>query len=152
MSLVPALCLSCSRVMLIQFADAQGAPPTCKACGGDARIVPGCSYAEADREQFEELSDILAEAHITPMEAQRYAVEARRALWSGAYAQQLERLTVRVLGLLPLHLAVGKNESAQRRIMHKLQTIFEAVATVRGGSAEYPIVTTNVPAVQTGKR
>jgi hypothetical protein len=151
MSFVPALCLSCSRVMLIPFADAQSATPTCKACGGDARIVPGCSYAEADREQFEELSEILAEAHVTPREAQSYAAEARRSLWSGAYAQQLERLTVRLLGLLPLHLAAGKNYDAQRRIMHKLQTIFEALATARAGSAEYPIAT-SVTAVRTAKR
>ena len=144
MSLVPALCLSCSRVMLVSFADAQSGAPTCKACGGEARVVPGSSYAEADRDQFEELSDILAEARLTPLEAQTYAAEARRARWSGAYTQQLERLTVRLLGLLPLHLATGKNSAAQGRMMHKLQTIFEALATACGGRAEYDISGKNV--------
>jgi hypothetical protein len=140
MSFVPALCLGCSRVALVSLADAQRGELLCNVCEGQVRVVPGCSFAAEDREQFQELSDIVARPTFSPTEAQGYAAETRRALWSGAYAPHLEKLTVRFLGLLPLHLAIGKNFAAQRRVLIKLQIIFEAIATARRASAEYPIV------------
>jgi hypothetical protein len=146
MSFIPALCLSCSRVTLVLLADAQRSGLVCRACGADARVVPGCSFSIDDREQFEELSEIVWHAKITPMEAQSYAIEAERALWSGRYAPTLEKLTGRLLGLLPLHLAIGRNFEAQRRILIKLRTIFDALATARRGSAEYPITPNVTPA------
>src|SRR4051812_8731384 len=116
MSFIPALCLSCSRVTLALLTEARRSGVICSACAADARIVPGCSFSIDDREQFEELSEIVWHAKITPMEAQSYATEAQRALWSGSYAPTLEKLTGHLLGLLPLHVAVGRNFEAQRRI------------------------------------
>lgn len=102
--------------------------------------MPGCSSAAPDVEVFEELSAIVAEGNVTPMEAQGFARELERALWSGAYNHLLETLSVRLPGFLPHQVAAGKNSGAQRRVLAKLKTIFDALATARRGSAEYPIV------------
>jgi hypothetical protein len=126
----------------VSIAEAQRDPLTCTACGADVRVVPGCSYSALDREHFQELSDIVAQANLTPMEAHNHAADARRALASGDYSHQLEKATIRVLGLLPLVAAAGKNLAAQRRMLLRLQTIFEALSTARRRSAEYPAVPT----------
>lgn len=107
--------------------------------------MPGCSFGAAERAQFEELSEIVAQSNIKATEAYGYAEETQRALRSDAYAAQLERLTTRVLGLLPLILAAGKNLALQRSILSKLQTIFEALGTAREGSAEYRIAPLATP-------
>lgn len=140
MSFVPTLCVECWRVSLLSLSDAQRGAPTCKCCGADVRIVPGCSYGESDREHFEELSDIMVEAAVTPAEARDHATAAQRALWSGAYSELLERLCVRLPGLVPMQAAAGKNSGAQRKILVKLQTMFDALATARRESAEYPVM------------
>jgi len=138
MSYVPALCLGCSAVTLLSIRDAQS-QPTCAACGAEARVVPGCSFAEAERAQFEELSEMVTRANITHTDAQRFSEESQRAISLGTYARLLEKLTERLSGLLPMQVAAGKNLGAQRRILLKLQTIFAALATAHRTSAEYPI-------------
>ncbi len=141
MSLVRALCLSCSRVLLVPIAQAQSRELNCPTCGADARVAPSCSYSESDREQFEELSDIVAEAKVTRSEARNSAETVQHALWSSSYTRELERLCVRMPGLLPMQVAAGTNAGAQRRILVKLQTILQALGAAPRGSAEYPIVT-----------
>jgi len=145
MSLVPALCLSCSRVSLASLAQAQSRELICSSCGADARVAPSCSYPESEREQFEELSEIVSEANVTRAEARHYAETVRQALWSGGYAREIERLCERMPGLLPGQIAAGCNLNVQRGILVKLQTIMQALATAPGGSAEYPIVTAPQP-------
>lgn len=140
MSYVPTLCMDCWRVHLVSLALAQAGSVECATCGADARIVPGCSFAAAEVEAFEELSSIVAEGHLTPMEAQSYGQELEHALWSGAYNPLMESLSVRMPGLLPHQVAAGKNSGAQRRILSKLKTILEALATARRSSAEYSLV------------
>lgn len=135
---MPTLCVECWRVALLSLADAQRGALNCKSCGAEVRIVPGCSYGESDREDFQELSDIMVEAAVTPAEARGHGAAVQRALWSGAYAQLIETLCERLPGLVPLQAAAGKNSGAQRKILMKLQTIFEALATARRESAEYP--------------
>lgn len=107
---------------------------------GPLRVVPGCSFAAADREDFAELCQVVAEAHTTRIEAQTYALAVQHALWSGSYLPLLERLSGRLVGLLPLQTSAGKSSAAQRRIVVMLKTIFEALSTLRGGSGEYPLV------------
>jgi hypothetical protein len=141
MSFVPTLCLECWRVHLVSLVDARTTSEVaCKTCGADACVVPGCSYGALDREAFEELSAIVAEGNLTPMEAQSHAMEVERGLWSGAYHDLLEGLCVRLPGLLPHQVAAGKNSGAQRRILLRLKTILEALATARRQSAAYPII------------
>jgi hypothetical protein len=128
------------RVLLVPLIAAQRGEPSCLSCEAQVRIVPGCSFSGEDKEQFEELSAIVADGNVQPAEAQRYADEVKRALWSGAYKQSIERLVDRWLGLLPMQVAAGKNSGAQRRILIKLQTIFDALASVRARSGEYSTV------------
>jgi hypothetical protein len=124
----------------VSLSQAQSRELTCPSCGADARVAPSCSYPESDREQFEELSEVVAEATITRTEAHGYSDTVQHALWSGSYTRELERLCVRMPGLLPMQIAAGKNSGAQRRVLVKLQTILQALAAAPRGSAEYPLV------------
>jgi hypothetical protein len=125
-------------VQLVSASEAQGQELWCRVCGAEARVVPSCGFSASEREHFDELSEIVAETNVTPLEAGDFVAEVQRALWSGAYTATLETLSVRLLGLLPMQVAAGKNSAAQRRILIKLKTIFEALATARRSSAEYP--------------
>lgn len=151
MSYVPTLCQACWRVHLATTAAAHGGETACKTCGAESRVVPGCSYGEAEHDAFEELATIVAEGRMTPAEAQMYGLDAERALGSGAYTSLLEKLSVRLPGLLPHQVAAGKNSGAQRRILGKLKTILEALATARRQSAEYPIAGSPQPERQSGR-
>lgn len=139
MSFVPAICLACARVALVSLTDAARGELACKACTADLRVVPGCSFAAADRDDFAELCEVVAEANTTRSEAQAYATGVQHALWSGNYTSITERLSGRLVGLVPLQTAVGKSSAAQRRMLLMLKTILEALSTARSGSAEYAI-------------
>jgi hypothetical protein len=142
MSYVPTLCQGCWHVHLATVEAAQRGETPCATCGAETRVVPGCSYGEGEREAFQELAFIVAEGRVTPVEAQAYGVETEQALWSASYTSLLEKLSVRLPGLLPHQVAAGKNTGAQRRILSKLKTILEALATARSPSAEYPVAAT----------
>jgi len=122
----------------VSASEAQGQELSCRVCGAGARVVPSCGFSASEREHFDELSEIVAEANVTPLEAGDFVAAVQRGLWSGAYTAALETLSVRLLGLLPMQVAAGRNSAAQRRILIKLKTIFEALATARRSSAEYP--------------
>jgi hypothetical protein len=139
MSFVPTLCVGCWRVQLVSLAEARDGKLTCKSCEAPCRIAPGRSYSAAEQEGFTELSGIVAEARLSPREGRGYSGEAERALWSGIYVPLLERLSVRMPGLLPHQIAAGRNTVAQRSIVTTLKTVFDALATAPTGSAQYPI-------------
>jgi hypothetical protein len=105
--------------------------PHCRVCGSRTRLVPGCSFAAADRDLFEELSEIIAHGGITTTEAEVLALEAQRALWSGSYANLLEKLGTRLPGLLPIQVAIGKNAGGQRRALVIVRSVLEALTTLR---------------------
>lgn len=84
---------------------------------------------------------MVAEANTTRTEARGYADTVQHALWSGSYTRELERLCGRMPGLLPMQIAAGKNSGAQRRILVKLQTILQALASAPRGSEEYSLAT-----------
>lgn len=140
MSLVPTLCGECWRVQLATLQQAQAGSIACNACGAELRVVPGRSFPEAERAAFEELSAIVVEGNVTPMEARSYATQLEHALWSGAYKPLLVQLSMRLPGLLPLEVAAGKNSGAQRGILSRLKAILDALGSARRVSAEYPIV------------
>jgi hypothetical protein len=148
---VPTLCEGCWRVQLASITAAQSRELACDTCGAESRVVPGCSYGEGERDAFEELATIVAEGRVTPTEAHAYGSETERALWSGSYGSLLEKLLVRLPGLLPHQVAAGKNAGAQRRILAKLKTILEALATARSHSAEYPIGGSCAPERESGR-
>lgn len=139
MSYVPTLCLQCRRVHLMSVAAAQSGDRACASCGARARIVPGCSFADAERETFEELSAIVAEGSVSALEARAHATALERALGSGSYGAALEKLSERLPGLLPSQVAAGRNASALRGMVMKLKTVLEALATAAHESGEYAI-------------
>jgi hypothetical protein len=67
-------------------------------------------------------------------EAQALALEAERALWSGAYKPLLDRMCARMPGLVPIEVAAGKNSAAQRRALGMLKIILEALSRQSAGS------------------
>jgi hypothetical protein len=112
----------------------------CARCGADVRVVPGRSFPESERQAFEELSNIIVEGNVTPIEARGYAAHVEHVLWSGAYRALLAELSVRLPGFLPHEIAAGKNSDAQRNILSRLKAIFDALGSARGASSEHAIV------------
>jgi hypothetical protein len=137
MSYVPTLCLQCRRVHLVSVAAAQSSERACASCGARTRIVPGCSFADAERDAFEELSAIVAEGALSTLEARAHAAGLERALAAGSYGAALEKLSERLPGILPSQVAAGRNASALRGMAMKLKTVLEALATAANGSGEY---------------
>ncbi|RYZ07648.1 MAG: hypothetical protein EOO73_11775 [Myxococcales bacterium] len=138
--LMPTICSECWRVQLASPAEVQGGAFACTACGADVRVVPGRSFPDSERAAFEELSSIVAEGSVTPMEARSYASHASHVLESGAYRALLAELSVRLPGLLPHEVAAGKNSAAQHNVVSRLKAIFDALGSARGASSEYAIV------------
>jgi hypothetical protein len=136
MSLTATLCTDCRRVRLA----ARDVSGECKSCGGRTRAIPGPSFEAADRELFHELGHIIADGCITRSEAEEFATEAQRALWSGAYSTFIVRLTVRLPTLLRTQVVVGRNSGGQRRMIVILKTICEALSASRSSNvSERPL-------------
>lgn len=95
---------------------------------------------------FDDVSDLAAEAHLTMGETLGLAQLVDRALWSGAYQATLEKLSSRMPGQLPIQLIIGKNHTAQRRLLTIWRTILDGLATAPRRSAEYTIVHEAAPA------
>lgn len=137
MSFFPTLCVGCWRVQLAALADAREGNLTCVTCAAPCRVVPGRSYGAEDRVSFAELSGIVSEGKLTLGEARGYAAEADRALGAGIHAPLLERLSVRIPGLMPHQIAAGRNSVAQRSVLVTIKTVLDALATVTRQNAEY---------------
>jgi hypothetical protein len=140
MTFAPGLCTDCARVQLVPLAREQDGGNGCAYCGAHVRVVPACSYGQSDRERFRELSEIVAEAGVSPAEALVLAHELARATWSGSYASLLETLTERMPGLVPMQVAAGGSALAQKRLLAMLKTVLDALATARRLSSTYSIV------------
>lgn len=131
MAFLPASCVECQQVFLFDEREASFGSLACAACGGEARIVPGCSFGAADREVFHDLSQVVRESTIMPGDAGMMADELGAALRAGAGRGLLERLTVRLPGLVPMQTALGANVDAQRRALVILRSILEGLAMKR---------------------
>ncbi len=128
------LCDSCQRVALMAITGPSVGAGRCASCDDPLRVVPSCSYRHGDVEQFMELSQIVSDGGVDADDAQLLAAEIGRALAAGAYRASFDTLAVRLPGLLPLQLVTGGNLAGQRAALHKLRTIFEALATKRRSS------------------
>jgi hypothetical protein len=117
-------------VSLVVFNGVDTTTLDCPHCGGTRRVVPSCSYTSGDVELFEELSETVSRA-LSPVDAQRLAVEVSRALWSGSPAELFNALAVRWPSLVPLVVVTGKNRPGQHRVLLMLKSIFEALALTR---------------------
>lgn len=77
---------------------------------------------------FSELSQVVAEGRIAPVEAGRLAVELERALLAKTYGHFFELLSTRLPGLTPIQLMFGRSPPAQHRAFIMLKTILDALA------------------------
>lgn len=134
MTHLPTICDGCGRVTLSLFAGSVAGTPGCAHCGGPRRVVPSCSYTDADVPLFEELSEAVSDG-LGPFEAQRLGLELNRALWSGTTAEIFDALAARWTSLMPLVLVTGRNEAHQRRVLLMLKTIFDALSSARRSAA-----------------
>jgi hypothetical protein len=129
------LCTGCSRVSLIPEEDAHGTLPACSSCKGTCRVTPSSAYATADLGLFAELSEIVAEGAITPLEAARLSLQVERSLATQSFEPFFETLSGRLPGLTPIQLHVARNRHAQQRALWMFRSIFDALAThIRSGS------------------
>ena len=130
-----ALCEGCERVTLVAL-DAFGSSKLCcESCKTALRVVPSCSYARADFELFDELSQTVADGGVTPHEARMLTGEVARALALDSFKACSETLAVRLPGLLPFQLVTGSNVAVHRKAIQMLRTIFDALASLRRDSA-----------------
>jgi hypothetical protein len=104
--------------------------PACNICEGETRVVPGCSFGQEDHQLFEELSEVFAQGAVSTLEAQELALEAQRALWSGAYASLLDKLSRRLPALLPTQMVIERSSIAQRKLLTVSRAILEALTTL----------------------
>lgn len=140
MSFFPTLCVGCWRVQLAALADAREGNLICAVCAAPCRVVPGRSYGAGDRAAFAELSSIVSEGKLTLGEVRGYGAEADRALEAGIHAPVLERLAVRIPGLMPHQIAAGRNVEAQRSVLLKVKTVLDALATATSQSTKHSVV------------
>jgi hypothetical protein len=127
MAFLPTICEKCAKIQLLDQAAVQHGRFTCSDCGGNAKVVPVCSFSEADLGFFNDVSQVIAEGVVPPTEARALASRIERAL-AARNTQILESLTMRLPGLLPAQAAAGTNHSAQRRVLMLLRAVLEARA------------------------
>lgn len=139
MAFLPALCGACSRVQLLSLTNATHGELECAFCDGEVRVVPGCSYGESERRAFNEMSDIVAEAQVSPSEALLLAQKLTSSISPGGWGRVLEQLCERMPGLVSVQQAVGQNTAAQRRAVALLKTILDALSTARRVSSTYAV-------------
>jgi hypothetical protein len=129
MALFTTYCDACERVALEDERALQGADKRCPACGNLLRIVPGCSLTEEERGLFDDLKEVVAERTISVDEARSLARQLAGAVRTGQDQGLLDRLTMRLPGLLPIQVAAGANVGAKHRALKVLRAILEAKAT-----------------------
>lgn len=121
------VCPSCCRVALTLTKEA--ASCVCVGCAARTRVVPSCGYASPDQELFAELSEIVAEGGVSPLEAGRISFQVDRALETDSFELVLDTLSSRLPALTPIQLLVARNRGAQRRALRMVRTILDALAT-----------------------
>src|SRR6185369_15987926 len=80
-SRMPMICAACSQLSLVRYGGSDPAP-SCRHCVAPLRVVPSCSYTDADVELFEELNETVAH-NLQPLDAYSLAIEVEHALCSG---------------------------------------------------------------------
>src|SRR5689334_5697374 len=93
---LPISCRCCTRVQL--QAVAPGQVPTCHSCGAPCTVLPGATFAEADRPLFERIEQSVRRLHISRRSAEQVAWELRDV---GKRSAAPEAVLLRVIDLLP---------------------------------------------------
>lgn len=132
MPFVPTACAACQQVFL---ASANQGTFCCPCCGSEARVVPGCTFADTDRELFAELAQVVLEGRVDACETRRLAAQVERALTSGSYAALLGTLSERLPGLTPVEASVAHSPRAQRQTLTMLHIILDAKSSLASSSS-----------------
>jgi hypothetical protein len=130
MDYLPTCCEACGQVALRPETESNGGDFVCASCSGAAHIVPGCNYAEDDVALFSELSQIVSEAAIPPLQAEQMSLDAHNACALGLEREALARLGARLPLLTQTPLIF--HAQRQRKNLLMLATILEAAAVTRG--------------------
>jgi hypothetical protein len=101
-------------------------------CQGTGRITPSCGYGTADLGLFAELSEIVADGRIGPLEAARLSFQVEHSLTTHSFGPFFEALSSRLPGLTPIQLHIARNRNAQRRALLMFRSIFDALTTALG--------------------
>lgn len=133
MALLTTFCGECRQVALSDQQHLLNGRLPCPLCGANLRVLPGCSFGENDRPLFDDLKQVVAESHIVGEEARRMAAQIAGALAAGGEAGLLERLTVRLPGLLPIQTTAALHRPERQRALKILRAILEATASVERG-------------------
>jgi hypothetical protein len=122
----PTSCEGCGRVeLLLVDGDAERAT-RCPTCGGIARIVPGCVYAEGDIPLFSEMSRVVALSAVMPSEAQRLVIDIERACARGDVTAGFRRIGSRLSALEPVRLMLDVYPERQKQALIMLATVLNA--------------------------
>lgn len=131
MPYLPTTCDTCGRVRLMPTGDRVELHFSCVFCFGTARVIPGCSYADEDLPLFTELGQLVQEASISPVDAQRVVNDIERACAAGREHEAFATLGAWLPSLAPIHLAVEVDPARRRRALLMLGTILSGVAATR---------------------
>jgi xanthine dehydrogenase iron-sulfur cluster and FAD-binding subunit A len=103
------------------------ATATC-ACGDEAFVVPGPSFAEHEVALFEWLVIVARYAELRPAEAQRVCIEIEMGLASADQPGTYARLTQRFPSLAELAPQLVESPARQARALRMLETILNALS------------------------
>jgi len=132
MALFTTFCKECAGVALVDERLSEGGRLQCPACGAHVAIVPGCSFTTDEQELFNDLVQVTREGALQSGMPRQLAAELAQTLRAGTDSGPLlERLTMPFPGLLPIQTAVGRNETARRRVLRVLRAVLEAMSLQR---------------------
>jgi hypothetical protein len=124
--LLPTHCRACGAVSLARR-EAESQAVAC-ACGHEAFIVPGPSFADHEVALFEWLVKVARYAQLRPAEAQRVCIEIEMGLASADQPGTFARLTQRFPSLAQLAPQLVDSPARQARALRMLETILNALS------------------------
>jgi hypothetical protein len=124
---VPTHCRACGAVVLARRDDQVDGCGAC-ACGGQAFVVPGPTFATHEVALFDWLVLVARYAQLRPAEAQRVCIEIEMGLASADQPGTFARLTERFPSLAQLAPQLAESPARQARALRMLETILNALS------------------------
>jgi hypothetical protein len=125
--LLPTHCRACGAVALAPRSVQNQVAEAC-ACGGQAFVVPGPSFAQHEVALFDWLVQVARYAQLRPAEAQRVCIEIETGLAAADQPGTFARLTVRFPSLTELMPQLVDSPARLARALRMLETILNALS------------------------
>ena len=125
--LLPTHCRACGAVTLATRSVQNQVAELC-ACGGQAFVVPGPSFAQHEVALFDWLVEVARYAQLRPAEAQRVCIEIEMGLARADQPGTYARLTERFPSLVELSPQLVDSPARQARALRMLETILNALS------------------------